>query len=95
MEKSTPNDLLQIGSGFKKCLSLWRDIKGFCEGRAALEDGVIRDMSDSLEETLQKGENSVGQAVHVLPRDQPALEYGDGKIRPNFPTDIALLLTLR
>lgn len=83
MEKSTPNDLLQIGSGFRRCLSLWREIKGFCEGRAALDDGVIRDMSDGLEATLQSGENSVEQASHVLPRDQPAFEYGDGKITIN------------
>jgi hypothetical protein len=81
MEKATPNDLLQIGSGFRNCLSLWREIKGICQGRTSL-DNIIRDMSNSLEATLQSGVTSAEQSFQIIPRDKRAFDYGDGTILP-------------
>jgi hypothetical protein len=79
MEKATTSDLFQIGSGFRKCFSIWREIQAICQGRTSL-DPIIREMSDSLETTLHSGETSVEQTFQIIPRDKRAFDYGDGKI---------------
>jgi hypothetical protein len=78
MEKTTQSDLRLIASSFRKCLSLWQEIKGLCKGRTFLEDEVFRAVSASFEETIQSGENSVNQSFQIVPRDKQAFERGDG-----------------
>lgn len=79
--QETQNALLQISANITTCLSLWRKIKVLCEGRESMSTGVIRDISDSLEATLQKGEVTAGNIPYVPPQSKLAFDHGDGTYR--------------